>query len=154
MENKLIKACYDILSCNTDDFKKSTIEELKKIILSDINDSNINEDLKEDKIKEIVFSDKGITNDDIKNIVCNEFNITLKEMNGRSRKNKISHPRQIAMYIVRKYKGYSYPIIASIFNRLDHTTIIHAYNKIEDDLKNSSYLRTKVTKILNELELF
>ena len=62
-------------------------------------------------------------------------------MLSRSRKAKYVAPRHMAMYLCRK-EGYSYTAIAFYFKRKDHTTVIHAFKKIEKLLKGEDYETT------------
>ena len=70
--------------------------------------------------------------DRIKTLVSSKFDIKEEDLCSSSRKKKVTLARQIAMYLCRKYGNYSFPKIASAFNRDDHTTVMHAFNKIEN----------------------
>ena len=56
-------------------------------------------------------------------------------------------PRQIVMYILREDFNTSYPYIGQKLGRRDHTTVIHAYEKIKKDLKINSLLNQEVEQI-------
>lgn len=79
---------------------------------------------------------------DIKLSVCRRYGITIEELESRTHKWRVAHPRQIAMALVRKKLGYSYPRIGREFNR-DHTTALWAARKwgIEPDLATSRRAR-------------
>ena len=72
----------------------------------------------------------------IQEMVCKYFNITIKDLKSSQRSNDIAFPRQVGMYLCRILTNESYPAIAKAFDKKDHTTIIHAYKKIEQDIKN------------------
>lgn len=67
---------------------------------------------------------------DIIRTACEIYGVTVEEMTGRARgRVYISMPRQRAMYVAREMTGLSYPRIARLFNRLDHTTVMNACRK-------------------------
>ena len=80
----------------------------------------------------------------IQEMVCKYFNITIKDLKSTQRSNDISFPRQIGMYLCRILTNESYPAIAKAFDKKDHTTVIHAYKKIEQELKQNPESNTKL----------
>ena len=71
---------------------------------------------------------------DIVKIVAGFCGVTSAGLIGYSRARKYTVPRQVAMYLVRKHCGYSYPQVGSIFRR-DHTTVMYACRQIEKELE-------------------
>lgn len=86
--------------------------------------------------------------DEIKRLVCEKFGVEIEQIEGSSRKKQIALARQVAMYLARKFGNFSFPKIASAFNRDDHTTVMHAVNKIENLRKENH----EINQILLELE--
>jgi chromosomal replication initiator protein len=86
--------------------------------------------------------------DEIKKLVCEVFDVKIEDMEGASRKKQIALARQVAMYLARKVGNFSFPKIASAFNRNDHTTVMHAVSKVEELRETSSELN----QIILELE--
>ena len=80
----------------------------------------------------------------IQEMVCKYFNITIKDLKSTQRSNDISFPRQIGMYLCRILTNESYPAIAKAFDKKDHTTVIHAYKKIEQEIKQNPESNTKL----------
>ena len=74
------------------------------------------------------------------------FDISLEKLTGSSRKKELVVPRQICMYLMRQELKASYPNIGSELGGRDHTTAIHAFNKIKEELKEND-------KIKNDMEL-
>ena len=95
--------------------------------------------------------DNTITSDKIKNIVCKKYNIKLSDMDSNKRKREFTHPRQVAMYLCREMTDLSLPQIGKAFGGKDHTTVLHACKKIEDDIKTSSLLSEEIKIIKEEL---
>lgn len=94
---------------------------------------------------------KVITVDLIKREVCSYYNITLEEMDSKSRAKSIAEPRQIAMYITRVLTDLSLLKIAGSFNR-DHSTIIHGIEKIESTLKKDPSHREDVDRLIEKIK--
>jgi len=100
----------------------------------------IGRDVSVDLVKEvlkdmIVEGEKRVTIDLIQKRVCEYFDIKLSDMKIKKRSRGIAYPRQIAMYLARQLTDYSLPEIGEYFGGRDHTTVIHACDKIEDDIK-------------------
>lgn len=76
----------------------------------------------------------------IKNTVCSYFGITIQEIDSSKRTKKLAYPRQIAMYLCREMTDESYPKIGSSFGNKDHSTVLHACNKIAGELKKDQEL--------------
>jgi hypothetical protein len=67
----------------------------------------------------------------IKRSICKHYGLTRANIESASRKSVVVRPRQIAMYLARKHTDHSYPEIGRRFGGRDHTTILHAFHKIE-----------------------
>ena len=80
--------------------------------------------------------DKIMSSDYIQQVVSKYFNINEKDMTSSKRSNDIAYPRQIAMYLCRDIADLSYKQIGLDFGKRDHTTVMHACNKIESEIKN------------------
>ena len=84
---------------------------------------------------------------DIIEIVGRFYNISSKDLIGNSRKKELVWPRQISIYLIREELGSSYPSIGNELGGRDHTTAMHAYNKICNEVKDSEN-----TKVRQEIE--
>lgn len=73
--------------------------------------------------------------DDIKRTCMDLFVVSKTDIESASKVRSICHPRQIAMYLSRVMTDKSYPQIASAYKKKDHTTVLHAYRKIDKALK-------------------
>lgn len=76
---------------------------------------------------------KPITLDSIQEVVCEKYNLVMKDMSSKTRAKQIAYPRQIAMYLCRQLTDLSLIKIADSFNR-DHSTIMHGVDKITKDI--------------------
>ncbi|HZK37944.1 MAG TPA: helix-turn-helix domain-containing protein, partial [Clostridia bacterium] len=88
----------------------------------------------------------------IKETVSDQFNIKLEDFNSKKRTRAISYPRQIAMYLSRELTDLSLPKIGEEFGGRDHTTVIHAYDKITKDMEEDAAFKEKIETIIKELK--
>jgi chromosomal replication initiator protein len=107
--------------------------------------------LAESVVKHIVSQHKAITVDTIKELVCKQFSITAKEITSKSRKQQIARPRQIAMFLSRKFTDLPLQAIGKSFNRY-HATVIHAIHTVETGIKENSVLKQQVRYLSDKLE--
>ncbi|MFR7759680.1 MAG: helix-turn-helix domain-containing protein, partial [Peptoniphilus grossensis] len=64
----------------------------------------------------------------------------------------IDYPRQIAMYITRELTDLSLPKIGDVFGGRDHSTVIHAYDKIREDLDDNPIFKIEITNLIKEIK--
>ena len=95
--------------------------------------------------------DKVISSEYIQDVVGKYFNISPADLRGSKRSNDITFPRQIAMYLCRNVAQMSLPQIGIDFGKRDHTTVMHAVNKIEKEIKTNSNTRLIVESVQNIL---
>lgn len=87
----------------------------------------------------------------IQKIVANYYKITVDDMKSKKRVATIAYPRQVAMYLARKHTDETLPKIGSEFGGRDHSTVIHACNKISSDIKKSKELAKAIEKIERDI---
>ncbi len=93
-----------------------------------------------------------ITIENIQKIVAQEFNIELRDMKSRRRTDAIAFPRQIAMYLARTMTDeFSTNDIGDAFGGRDHTTVMHACNKIKDKMNKDPYFNAKLNQIIKKI---
>ena len=80
----------------------------------------------------------------IQEMICKYFNITIKDLKSSQRSNDIAFPRQIGMYLCRILTNESFPKIGEAFGKRDHTTVMHGYKKIEQEIKQNPESNTKL----------
>ncbi len=124
---------------------------LNKIVAyASLTHSPITIEITEKALNDIVLQkEKVISADYIQEIVAKYFNIDKKDLISTKKSNDIVYPRQIAMYLCRSIGQMSFPKIAEEFNKKDHTTIMHAYKKIEKDIKENSNTKMIVESVKN-----
>lgn len=107
-----------------------------------------NEALK-DFINKNIYSENSIQN--IQKAVADFYNITIDDLKGKRRSVNIAYPRQIGMYLCRMLTDETFPRIGLEFGGRDHSTVIHACDKIESDLKNNKKLEFEINEIKNKI---
>ena len=124
----------------------------KLIAKSSLTNSSITMEMAEKAINDIVSQqDKVISSEFIQETVAKYFNISAKELKGSKRSNDIAFPRQIAMYLCRNVAQMSLPQIGKDFGKRDHTTVMHACNKIEKEIKENQNTKLIVESVKNIL---
>lgn len=88
----------------------------------------------------------------IKELVGKHYHVTVDELNSKKRTKNIAYPRQIAMYITRELTELSLPKIGEEFGGRDHTTVIHAYNKIEKDMDQDTSFKIRINNLIKEIK--
>lgn len=113
--------------------------------------AEISLDLAKEVLKNIVKNqdNRFVTIESIQKEVVNFFGMRVQDLKSRRKQKNITVPRQIAMYLTRRYTGASYPEIGEKFGGKDHSTVIHAVKKIERLLGKDLPL----TKNVNSLSL-
>lgn len=96
---------------------------------------------------------KGITHTHIIKTVSDFYGINPEDLVAKNRKREVVKPRQIAMYLMRSELQYSYPGIGDKLGKRDHTTAIHAYEKIVEALKSDDKLGEEIDNLRDQLYL-
>lgn len=124
------------------------------ITYSTLNNKQITPVLAEEAIKDILSQSKNkvINTSLIINTVAKYFNLKPDDFKSQKRNRDISYPRQIAMYLCREITGISLPKIGEEFGGRDHTTVIHACEKISVELKSNAELQTVVDDIMKSIK--
>lgn len=119
---------------------------------SSLTNKEVTLELAQEALKHLISDKKKIvTIELVKSSVSNYFNISLADMTSKKKPKSISYPRQIAMYLTRKHTNHSLPKIGEEFGGRDHSTVLHAYNKIEKELQDSIELKKQIEDLEAEL---
>ena len=137
---------------------KSNIRELEGALIrivaySSLTNRPITVELATEALKDIISNkqNKNVTMDVIQDVVAGYFNLRVEELKSQRRTRNVAYPRQIAMYLSRKLTDMSLPKIGEEFGGRDHTTVIHAYEKISDALTKDESLQHTVNDITKKL---
>ncbi len=138
---------------------QSNIRELEGALIrivaySSLTNKEVTVELAEEALKDIISDTKPrkITVDLIKEVVAKEFNVKIEDFNSKKRTRAIAYPRQIAMYLTRELTDLSLPKIGDEFGGRDHTTVIHAYDKIANDIKESEDFKNRIDNLIKDIK--
>jgi chromosomal replication initiator protein len=125
---------------------------IRVVAYSSLINKDINADLASEALRDIIPSSKPkvITIQDIQRVVGEHFSVKLEDFKAKKRTKSVAFPRQIAMYLSRELTDYSLPKIGEEFGGRDHTTVIHAHEKISKLMQSDIQLQ-KQMKELHEL---
>ncbi|MEI7943018.1 MAG: chromosomal replication initiator protein DnaA, partial [Candidatus Riflemargulisbacteria bacterium] len=126
---------------------------IKIIAYSSLINQEITINLAKDVIKDIVKnnSKKPISISKIKKSVAEYYNIEYENLSAKIRTKEIAHARQVAMYLCRDLTNFSLPKIGENFGGRDHTTVMHACDKVRNDIKKNSDLKSALNQIKTTL---
>ncbi len=115
------------------------------------------EDLTVEEVARIIGKDQKSKREKIRpntvmKVISKEFDVPIKDLKGPRRTADIALARQICMYIFREELGYKLEKIASLLNRKDHTTVIHAIDKVDSKKKLDEGFREQVDGLIANLQ--
>jgi chromosomal replication initiator protein len=137
---------------------KSNIRELEGSLInlgaySSIYNLDIDVDIARTQLKLDQYEDKRLIKmEDVTKIVSEYFEIPISDLKSQARKKEITHARHIAMYLCNKLiKSSTTTKIAEYYNRKDHTTVVHAVQKIKQLIKDDFQLNNQIQQIETKL---
>jgi chromosomal replication initiator protein len=137
----------------------SNVRELEGTLINIIGyakllNSEISIDLAKEVLKNILKNDdrRFLSIETIQKEVSNYFGIKINDIKSNKKQKNIAFPRQISMYLVRRYTGASYPEIGEKFGGKDHSTVIHAVNKIEKLMKDDLSTKNTINSLSRSIE--
>lgn len=137
----------------------SNIRELEGTLINIIGyakllNTEINIELAREALKNIIKEqDRRILSIElIQKEVASFFGIRIQDLKSERKQKNIAVPRQIAMYLARRYTGASFPEIGEKFGGKDHSTVIHAVKKIEAIIGEDSTLRNTINSVSRKIE--
>lgn len=153
-----LKASDDVLEYIASKIS-SNIRELEGAIIrvtafASLNNSEVDRDLAELVLKDLI-TDEGaqeITSSQIIAATADYFNLTVEELNSKSRTRTLVTARQIAMYLLRELTDMSLPRIGAELGGRDHTTVIHAERKIRELMAERRAIFNQVTELTNRIK--
>ena len=126
---------------------------LKRVVANaKFTNQDIDIPLVKDALKDLfVISAKMVSIDNIQKTVAEYYNIKLSDLLSKRRSRSITRPRQLAMSLTKRLTNHSLPEIGEAFNGRDHTTVIHACNKIKELRVENSSLEEDYKNLIRSL---
>ena len=126
----------------------------KLVAYAELVNKEITKEIAQKQLIDIFTTTKqgNISIDIIQKKVAEYFNLSHVDLRGRKRTKAIAFPRQIGMYITRELTEYSTTEIGSDFGGRDHTTVMHAIQKIEGSLKSDPTMEATINSIIRTIK--
>ena len=137
----------------------SNIRELEGCLISllaraSLESREISIDLAKDVLRVVVNEVRTpVTIEQIQKVVCEYFDIPADLLRAKTRKQEVVTARQVAMYLAKELTNSSLKTIGLHFGGRDHSTVIHAYQAVEDQIKTSAPYKQNVDNIRRRVEL-
>lgn len=102
-------------------------------------------------LSDLIVAPEKLNGEGIRNFVGSQFKISVDELKSRSRKRSITFPRQVAMYLTRKYTDQSLADIGQLYNR-DHSTVLHAIRTITREMSKETSVSEQIELLCRKLK--
>ncbi len=151
-ENAEVKVSKEVLYFLAENVKTNIREMegalIRVVAFAELTGKEMTVTLAKETLKDMILSeDKKITIDLIQKVVASFYGITESDMKTGKRTRAIAYPRQLAMYLARELTDYSLPDIGGFFGGRDHTTVLHACNKISEELGKNQETQSVIDKL-------
>jgi chromosomal replication initiator protein len=136
---------------------KSNVRELEGVLIrlqaqASLTGAEISLEMAKHELRTAVPDESSnFTIESIQQAVAKHYHLKVQDLKANTRIRTIALPRQIAMYLIRKYTGLGFKEIGNYFGGKDHTTILHACSKIEHGIDHDTVIREAVESIQNLL---
>lgn len=136
---------------------RSNIRELEGALirlsaLATLTNSPISEELCRDALHEHIKSAKGSPDiTQIQRSVAKHFDVTVESLRGKRRTSQVALARQVAMYIAKQHTGLTLVEIGKRFGNRDHSTVIYALSRVDEELRRNDAIRRLVAQVEEEL---
>ena len=90
---------------------------------------------------------KTVAIKDVVKVVAEFYNVDEESIYNKTRRKEVVHPRQVVMYILREDFGISFPSIGEKLGGRDHTTVIHSYEKVKNEVKTNTVLTQEINQL-------
>lgn len=112
-------------------------------------DLKLTQEILRDSLRE---EEQKISMDRIQRLVADYFHLKVSDLRAKRRSQSIARPRHIAMYLIRVLTGHSLPEIGEYFGGRDHTTVLHAVNKLTEEVGKKDETRCLINEITDLLK--
>lgn len=128
---------------------------IRVVAYSSLINHDLSAELAAEALKDIISDSKPktITITEIQKVVGEHFDLRIDDFKAKKRTKAVAYPRQIAMYLAREMTDFSLPKIGDEFGGRDHTTVIHAHEKISKELENNFSLRQTVENLKEKIKV-
>lgn len=127
---------------------------IRVVAYSSLINRDVDLELATEALKDIIPSNKPriINIARIQLVVGNHFGLKMEDFKAKKRTKSVAFPRQIAMYLSRELTDFSLPKIGEEFGGRDHTTVIHAHEKINHALQTDRQMQNTIQDLIDEIK--
>lgn len=157
LEKETVAVPMDVVSYIADNVT-ANIRELEGALIrivaySSLISRKIDLSVAQEVLKEIVVDSRAEVNvERVQRVVAGYFGVGNNDMRVKKRTKKIAYPRQVAMFLSREMTKLSLVEIGGLFGGRDHSTVIHACDKIEEDMKKNPHIKSVVENIITKIK--
>ena len=154
---KLNQEIVDYIAKNVETNVRELESALQQILAyADIIEQEPTLEMAKNQLKDILNSNsaQNISLDIIQKVVAENYQVSVSDLKSKKRDKKYVFPRQVAIYIARELTEISYSELGNEFGGKDHSTIMHAYEKISEGVKLDSSLEAKISLLIREIKEF
>ena len=152
---KLDTEIIDYIAKNVETNVRELEAALKQILAyAEIIEQEPTLEMAKNQLKDILNSNstQNISLDIIQKVIADNYQISISDLKSKKRDKKYVFPRQVAIYIARELTEISYSELGNEFGGKDHSTIMHAYDKIAESIKLDSSLEAKINIMMREIK--
>ena len=128
---------------------------LKKLLAyAELVNKNVTVDIAQNQLKDVFSNPRqnNISIEMIQKVVADYFSLSHHDLRGKKRTKAIAFPRQIAMYITREITEYSTTEVGNEFGNRDHTTVMHACQRVDMRIKGDSTLEPTIQHLIRNVK--
>ncbi|MCL6592575.1 MAG: chromosomal replication initiator protein DnaA [Alicyclobacillus sp.] len=128
---------------------------IRVIAYSSLVNQDITLDLAEQALQELIQQSKPrtVSVEQIQRVVGDHFGLKVEELKAKKRTKDVAFARQVAMYLTRELTDLSLPKIGEAFGGRDHTTVLHACEKVNKEIQQDSQLRSLIERFSEALKM-
>ncbi|MCQ2596517.1 MAG: chromosomal replication initiator protein DnaA [Treponema sp.] len=121
---------------------------------ADLMDEEITVKIAKDVLKDFLSTSGNdrISIETIQKVICENYGISLSDIKGKNKGKKFANPRMIAVYLAKEMTEFTYSEIGNEFGGRDHSTIMHAHDKIGDQVKFDPTMNSKIETLKREIK--
>jgi chromosomal replication initiator protein len=153
------------------DFPNEVIDLLSKNILTNVRDIEravttlsayatllnrpITVEETQEKLRDLLFSSSKQSNfsiETIQRVIAEEFHLSINDLKGKRKTQNVVYPRQLAMHITREITEYTHEEIGQAFGGRDHSTVMHAIQKIESKIKAEPSMESLIQSLIRSIK--
>jgi len=108
-------------------------------------------DMVREVLRDLVAQQHALTPESIRDFIAGQYNLSISDLQSKSRKKQIAFPRQVSMYLSRKFTDTPLADIGRAFHR-DHSTVVHAIRVVSEAMTRNSSIRGQVDFLSEKLQ--